>query len=338
MPSAGSRQLSLDIEEEVFRHLLFHKSLIDDSDEDMYGRIEKYLEVLSDLSEGVHVTIKDSYARSIAMILELATDNYLDPWDVDLVRFCRMFWKKVQNQERVNLMVIGKLIRMAYTVHFMKSSETLRKAELGPEEDRFDEDPFFEWMQDDEKYEVTRGILTEKAPVLVESIVHKGDRPVTLVDLLNALEDVEDEVKVLQEERRERLKAKREMDRDRRDDLNRKVYKEHTEEDIRLTWQRVNKFNGHPIPLSEIEAGFELDSSSTFISLLYLANWDRIQVWQRQFPRGEIMVKNISGDGKELKYGDLEENLRKASLGDVKLRKHEELIVEEKPIPRNWNT
>ncbi len=36
IPEAATRQLSLDIEEEVFRHLMFHKSLIDDSNEDMY--------------------------------------------------------------------------------------------------------------------------------------------------------------------------------------------------------------------------------------------------------------------------------------------------------------
>ena len=121
--SGASRQLSLDIEEEVFRHLIFHKALIDDDSEDMYGRLEKYMEILSDLKEGVHITIKDSYSRSIAMILELATESYLDPWDVDLVMFCKMFLGKLRKQERFNLMVIGKLIKMAYTVHYMKSSD-----------------------------------------------------------------------------------------------------------------------------------------------------------------------------------------------------------------------
>ena len=62
--SGASRQLSLDIEEEVFRHLLFHRSLIDDKDEDLYGRLEKYMTVLSQLNEGVHITIKDSYTCS----------------------------------------------------------------------------------------------------------------------------------------------------------------------------------------------------------------------------------------------------------------------------------
>lgn len=336
--SSGHRQLSLDVEEEVFRHILFHKSLIDDSDEDMYGRIEKYLEVLSDLSEGVHVTIRDSYSRSIAMILELATDNYLDPWDVDLVRFCRIFWKKLKDQERLNLMVIGKLIRMAYTVHLMKSTDTLRKAEMSPEQEQIDDDPFYEWMESDESFEVTKRILSRRDPPLMESVVHKGDRPVTLIDLLNALEDVEDEVEDLRLQRTQRLKVKKEMDRANRSNISKKVYKENTEEDIRLTWQRVNNFNGHPIPFSDIQSGFDLDTHSTFISLLFLATWDRIKVWQRQFPHGEIMIKNISGKDDELEFGKLDDNLKKAESGEVKIKRPGEIIVEKKNIPRNLNT
>ncbi|MGA1848318.1 MAG: hypothetical protein ACMUHB_03165 [Thermoplasmatota archaeon] len=332
------RQLSLDIEEEVFRHLLFHRSLIDDSDDDMYGRLEKYLEVLSDLKEGVHITIKDSYSRSIAMILELASENYLDPWDVDLVRFCKMFMKKLREQDRFNLMVIGKLIRMAYTVHYMKSSDTLRKAEMSPHDDHMEEDVFYDWMEDDETFEVTRGILQARRPPLVESVIHKGDRPVTLVDLLNALDDVRDEVDLFREQRRERIEIRKLTDRHNREDIQEKVYKEHTEEDIKLTWQRVNQFNGHPIPFSQLDQGFELDANSTFISLLFLANWERIKVWQRSFPRGEIMVKNISDGKEDLEFGDLDENLKKAEEGGARIRPPKEVIVEEKPIPRNWNT
>jgi chromatin segregation and condensation protein Rec8/ScpA/Scc1 (kleisin family) len=334
----GHRQLSLDIEEEVFRHLLFHKSLIDDSDEEVYGKLEKYLKVLSDLKEEVHITIKDSYSRSIAMILELATESYLDPWDVDLVRFCKMFMKKLRNQERFNLIVIGKLIRMAYSVLYLKSSDTLRKAEMSSEDDFVDEDPFYQWMDDDETFEVTKNILKAKQPVLMESVVHKGDRPVTLVDLLNALEEVGDEVEILKQQRREHLKAKKMMDKRSRDNINEKVYMEHTEEDIRMTWQRVNQFNGHPIPFSQIDQDFELDANSTFISLLYLANWDKVKVWQRAFPRGEIMVKNIANEREDLEYGDLDENLKKAQEGEARIIKPDELIIEEKPIPSNWNT
>lgn len=332
------RQLSLDIEEEVFRHLMFHKSIIDDSDEDMYSRLDRYLQVLSEMNEGVHVTIKDSYSKSIAMVLELATEEYLDPWDVDLVRFCRMFLKKLDKQERFNLVVIGKLIRMAYTVHMMKSENTLRKAEISEEDDFVDDDQFYDWMEDDEKFEITKGILQSKSPPIAESIVHKGDRPVTLVDLLNALEEVEDEVSILKEKRKLREQSMKRIESLNRKNINRKVFKENTEEDIKLTWQRINQFNGHPIEFSTIEHGFELDTSSTLISLLFLARDGMIKVWQRQFPKGEIMLKNVSSDEEKLKYGELEENLEKVAEGKTEMEIEEELVVEKKEIPNHWNT
>jgi len=331
------KQLSLDLEEEVFRHLIFHKSLIDDSDEVIYGKLDKYLEVLKNMNEGVHVTIKDSYSKSIAMVLELATEEYLDPWDVDLVRFSRMFLKKLKGQERFNLVVIGKLIRMAYTVHKLKSDNTLRKAEITQEEERFDDDQFYDWMDNDETFEVTRGILQAKKPPIVESVIHKGDRPVTLLDLLNALEEVEDEVSVLQKERKRRIETNRRLEELNMDNINEKVFKEHTDEDIHVTWQEINKFNGHPIPFTDIAQDINLDMESAFISLLYLARDDMIKVWQRSFPKGEIMVKNI-GKGKPLKYGDLDENLEKVMEGETEMETPGELIIEEKTIPGNWNT
>jgi segregation and condensation protein A len=332
------RQLTLDVEEEVFRHLVFHRSLIDDKDEVLYQRLEKYLDVLKGLKEGVHVTIKDPYSRSIAMVLELATEEFLDPWDVDLVRFCKLFMKKFAALERLDLMVVGKLIRMAYTVHNKKSINTLRKAELPSQDDDRDEDPFGEWMEDDETFAVTKSILTSGRPMLNESLLHRGDRPVTLLDLLNALEDVEGEMEVLREERRVRLETRQRLEKESRQNIRDKVYNENLEQDLTLTWQRVNQFNGHPIPLSQIEEGFELDLSSTLISLLYLAKMERVLLWQRSFPQGEIMVKNIGKDMSGLEYGELEENLEKAMAGEVRINKPAELIVDERPIPPNWNT
>ena len=337
MQETTSRQLTLDIEEEVWQHLLFHKSMIDDDKVDLYEKLDRYMEVLKDIDEGVHVTIKDSYSRSIAMIMELAIDEYLDPWDLDLTRFCRLFMKKVKNTQRMNLMVVGKIIRMAYEVLYMKSSNTLLKAEYVEHAEEPEEDLFFGWMEDDETFEGLRNILKNEEPPISESVIHKGDRPVTLVDLLNALENVEDEVQKKRVDRVNRVKAKSEMDRSQRANINRKMVRENVEEEIKMTWQRVNKFNGHPISFEKINSGFELDPTSTFLSLLFLAKWDRIRIWQRKFPHGEIFVKNTS-PGEKLKFGELSENVNRVKRGSMSIPEGEELVVEKKEIPKNWNT
>ena len=333
----GHRQLPLDIEEEVFRHLLFHKSIIEDEG-DSYSRMDRYISVLGELKEGVHVTIRDSYSRSIAMVLELAVEEYLDPWDVDIIRFCRMFMKKINGSEDVNLMVVGKLIRMAYTVHLLKSNTTLLKAEMGEEEaEDIGDDHFHHWMEDDETFRVTRSIIREKDPILVESILHKGDRPVTLVDLLEALKDVSLEIDTFQEARKKRQDASRKIDDLNRSLINRKVYKENPEEEIRLTWQRINRFNGHPIPFQDISSGFELDETTTFVSLLFLAKQSKIRIWQRRFPYGEIFIRNLDPGG-ELRPGELEENERRVREGTGRIAAPGEIVVEKRPIPRNLNT
>ncbi|MDG6225652.1 MAG: hypothetical protein QCI82_09085 [Candidatus Thermoplasmatota archaeon] len=337
MEDRPAKQLPIDIEEYVFNHLLFHRSLIDDDSSDGYSRLDRYMEVLSQMKDGAHVAIRDSYSRSIAMIMELAIDEYLDPWDVDLVRFCKLFMDRLTKSERVNLLVVGKLISMAYSVHLLKSENTLKKAEVIEEDEPFDEG-YSEWMEDDESFRVTTGIIRSR-DVIMESLVRKGDRPVTLLDLLEALEDVEEEVKVLKESRSRHVEQVKRMDIASRTDIDRKMFSENIEEEIKLTWQRVNQFNGHPIPFSTIHRDFQLDETSTFISLLHLANWSRIMLSQRTFPKGEIFVKNIAR-GKEdgLEFGELETNIDKASSNDSRLIPPGELIIEERPIPPNWNT
>jgi len=330
------RQLTLDIEEDVFNHILFHKSLIDDESDDQ--RLDRYLSVLSQMKEGVHVSIRDTYSRSVAMIMELAIEEYLDPWDIDLVRFCRSFLDRLDKGGRVNLLVVGKLISMAYTVLMLKSVNTLRKAEHIEEVEDEPIDDIHEWMEDDEGFRVTSGILRSE-DVLVESLVHKGDRPVTLLDLLNALEEVEDEVVAKRELRVRHAEEVRTNERRNLSEINSKMFAENVEEEIKLTWQRVNQFNGHPIPFSHISRDFELDGTTTFISLLYLAKWSRVALHQRSFPKGEIYVRNIMpGETVDLEFGDLEGNAERAASGDARIRRPEELIVEERPIPGNWNT
>jgi chromatin segregation and condensation protein Rec8/ScpA/Scc1 (kleisin family) len=219
----------------------------------------------------------------------------------------------------------------------MKSSNTLMKAEYTEQLDEPEDEAFFDWMEDDETFEVTRNILKEKEPPIAESVIHKGDRPVTLVDLLNALENVEGEVEKKKLDRKERLRARSEMDKSNRSNIDRKMYKENVEEEIKLTWQRVNQFNGHPISFDKIHSDFELDPTTVFVSLLFLAKWNRIRIWQRKFPHGEIFIKNTS-PGEDLKFGDLEENLDRAKKSKVKIPEGEELVVEKKEIPSNWNT
>ena len=50
------------------------------------------------------------------------------------------------------------------------------------------------------------------------------------------------------------------------------------------------------------------------------------------------MVKNIGRDQGDLEFGELTDNLEKAKSSKARLKHPENLIVEERPIPNNWNT
>jgi hypothetical protein len=60
-----------------------------------------------------------------------------------------------------------------------------------------------------------------------------------------------------------------------------------------MIYSRISKFNGQPIPLSDIYTADIEDKITTLVSSLFLANNRKINIWQRKFPFGQIFVKNL---------------------------------------------
>ena len=54
----------------ILNHITFHKSLIDDSDDDDYARFGRYQQLIDQLDGGTHLAIKNMYDRSLALIFE----------------------------------------------------------------------------------------------------------------------------------------------------------------------------------------------------------------------------------------------------------------------------
>src|SRR5207247_572612 len=73
-----------------------------------------------------------------------------------------------------------------------------------------------------------------------------------------------------------------------------KVHGEDLTEDIALTWQRLAQFNGEPIPLRSLTVGDVWDEVTVFMSLLFLAHLEKVKLWQKDYPYGEIFVKRLS--------------------------------------------
>ena len=112
--------------ETVLNHLLFHKALI--SEHDGAQRISRYVSMLGEIDQGMHVALRDPFEKAVAAAFELVIEKQLDPWDLDLAQFTRMFLEKVQQGGPVNFVTAGKLIFMAWSILKLQSDYVLVSA------------------------------------------------------------------------------------------------------------------------------------------------------------------------------------------------------------------
>jgi segregation and condensation protein A len=278
---------------EVINHLLFHKAIVD-PDEDT-TRINKYLSLVK---EGEHVSLQDPFDRSIALVFDLVVQEQLNVWDVDLVKFSQLYLQRAKEQ-KIDLVTAGRIILMAWTVLKLQSDDLVKKFERRQQEtlemDAWDAIP--DWTMSGDDLDYTQRALATKRPI-DEKIWHEGDRPVTLMELVNAFETAREEADKriefgkLRDEFKARLKA---------EGLSRfegRVHREDLEEDIRTIWERICALNGSAIELHQLyEDGDVWDLVTAFNSVLFLHRDRRIQLWQENFPYGPIQLRNLQATG-----------------------------------------
>jgi len=67
------------------------------------------------------------------------------------------------------------------------------------------------------------------------------------------------------------------------------THKEDIENDIKNVMEKLSKLNGEAVPLRELFDG--KDIVAVLLPLLFLAKDGLIEVWQENFPYGEIYIK-----------------------------------------------
>ncbi len=96
----------------ILNHLLFHKALI--SEAEGGERINRYLAMLNDIDQGMHVAVRDPFEKSVVAAFELVLERHLDPWEINLVQFTKLFLDKVKKDGAVNFVTAGKLVFLAW--------------------------------------------------------------------------------------------------------------------------------------------------------------------------------------------------------------------------------
>ena len=282
-------------EQQLVNHLLFHKALIDEHDGS--ERINDYIRLVKERGQGHHVGIEDPFDRSISLAFELVLDQGMDPWAIDLVRFTGLYMDRVKKGEQIDLITAGKLLHMAWSILRMQSEKLRESAEPPVLPDPEPVDPWADidttWAEEDPDQAYNERVLQANPDdVLDEKVRHKGDRKVTLMELVEALEEARREADL-----RAQLVEKRETEKAHRSALRRgkaenAAHKEDPESDIREVWERILGQNGLPIPITSIQERSRDDMVKTLVSILFLARANKIRIWQDNFPYGMIYVQN----------------------------------------------
>lgn len=271
---------------QLLGHLMFQKSIIDES-EATDDRIQRYVQMVEEMQKGTLVPSDDPFERSVALVFELVIQQKFDPWDINLIEFSKMYLSRVKKASEINLIIAGKIVYMAWEILRMQSEQALSRAEK-PEvvELMFDgwNPEGFDLFVDPFELGPGEALLhTEEMPI-AERIRRKSDRPVTLIDLLDAFEEAKKEADIRQE-------LSKFMQKYRRPEFDDKAHKENLEEDIAGVWERIQKLGSGAVPMGDLFLGGKEDRITVFVALLFLARMGKIHIWQEKVPYGEVFLE-----------------------------------------------
>jgi len=281
----------------VLNHLLWHKALTADHEDG--GRIDRYVQMLDEIDQGLHAAVSDPMEKSIAAAFSLVIENRMDPWDLNLAQFTQMFLERMPKDGGVNFLTAGKLVAMAWEV-LRRQSEGVLEHSKPPQE--FVEPMFEEWdisglvRPDVPRIDFSAAVQAGSLVPLHEAVRREGHRPVSLLELVDAFRDARGEAQRMLELNALREKARQTL----RPAFTSKLHSEDLSEDIGSTWERIRQLDGGPIPASSLWTTDSWDRVTVFVSILFLVRFGKLRAWQEDFPSGEIFVERLGKAPEEL--------------------------------------
>jgi segregation and condensation protein A len=271
--------------EPVLDHLLFHKAIVDEGER--AKKIDRYLDILQQSKDGVPLASVNPLDQSIQLVFELVLSNNFDPWDIDLIEFTRLYTKKMKEEE-VNFIIAGKLVFMAWAILRLQSEKVLVTHEQLEGEGIFCSDWDFDNLDAFREEPALLGDFCDlpESVELTEVVRHRGSRPVSLVELLDAFDEArkEAEANVQRQLLREAMKKAQGV-------FDEKAHAEDLEKDVENVWIRIQHCGPGAIRIEDIYNCSKEDRVMVFVSLLFLAKMGKISLWQDDFPFGQILLE-----------------------------------------------
>jgi segregation and condensation protein A len=289
----GTAPVSRDAAERVLNYLVFHRSLHGETD-GQSPMLERYMTLVQDLKEGVHVVIADPFDKALAMLFELVLDESFDPWEIDLGRFTELYLKRIRDDGGVDFAVAGRLVFMAWSILWLQSRAILANREPPPDPAGdpgvAPDDGFIADLTTPEAVDVTAAVLeAPEAPPLEFMVRHHEARPVSLLELVSAFGEAEQEARraLRVQELRERL---REEQRSPPEIL---VHGEIPERDVADFWEVARTHPiGEPFPFLSLwrpEQGRDR-LVATFLAALHLARVQAIELRQQKIVETPLLI------------------------------------------------
>ena len=247
------------------------------SQEEEASEAERYADRIMRIAQedsAEHQVLSDPFDRSVALVLSLVKEEGMDPWNIDLSAFLKIFTQRVREEaDGLDLPACGRLIRMSWEVLNQQASTLFdRVIALDMDEDEDFLDFGWEAEYDDEEFIFTTTVLEGSADLVLpsffgERVRRDEGRPSTLGELLSALKDACDEAEILKAKEEYRLNHAVEL-KNMLDNVGSRMHKEDMEGDIRRCWTAMrcvtNSLGEAKVPVSDVTSELEKILLDTF--------------------------------------------------------------------------
>lgn len=258
----------------VQQHLIYHKALIDDNVGN--ERINRYMRILE---ESDSMKLGDPTDEAIRSIFSLVFENHLDPWEIDLHEFVRLYSSKISKND-YDMIVAGKLVLMAWKILRMQSDRTREVSECID-----DEDDLIETDADIFGDELFVPLVPSVS--LTPAIRREPVRQVTMMELLDAFEDAREEIEISAE--RERLKLELKAKEPRK--FENKAHDEDDERDVEVVYEKIQKLGAGEMLLRDLYTADNLVNIKIFLAVLHLVRDGKLAVRQEVLPYGDVFIE-----------------------------------------------
>lgn len=263
-------------------------------------RINDYIQMAKQAKEGMAVQVENVFDRSVMLAFELVLQQEMDPWNIDLVNFSTMYLKNARDK-RVDLLTAGRIIYMAWKVLRLQSEHLVVDMESEQKDEQnvdmpfgWDELPLSEYMHADDGYSYANLVISLPDPPIELPIRRDGMRKVSLIELLDAFDTARHEAEDYQLREQRRIEERERLQEFAQKAMKGTAHEDHLEEDITQVWNQIRKSPKKQFRIRELYISDDQDERiKTFLSVLFLAYNNKIHLYQRQFPFGEIYIKNL---------------------------------------------